>query len=396
MSAKSPRFKLLGWSVFHPFRLTLTQQIHDILCREIHAGRWNEGEQLPSIGELSKESGIGQTPVWQAYEMLRNEGYVRQNGRKGTILITVSPEGVERHSVIGVAAVSQPGTDTETARGADSLHFHTILEDALKRHYVTEVVCLNREDDWTKITTRTGPFSDRVQGIISLHPFPYVYPSKQDRSNIPIVFLLDPTKLRENVFEVTQPVVTGDLYSGFYELTKHVLSFGHRNIVFFANNIRSSEYTQTCWRAHKRAMEEAGLKANKAALEKSMALPARRLTSAKEFIETFNDATAVICETMMSAHNLIEVADLHGIKVPENLSIVTQGYGYMRIGEEKHSMTCLQYDIPRAIDLCLDMLLEQIKTGTCSIRNVMVRPIIVEGESISPPSEKAMEAKAVH
>ena len=127
-----------------------------------------------------------------------------------------------------------------------------------------------------------------------------------------------------------------------------------------------------------------------------MALPTRGLTSSKELIETFSDATAVICETMANAHNLIEVADLQGIKVPENLSVVSQGYGYMRRGEDKQRMTCLQYDIPRAIEICLDMLLEQIKTGTCSIRNVMVRPIIVGGDSIAPPSEKAMEAKAVH
>ncbi len=386
MPANSKKYELLVWPVFYPFRQTLAEQAHDILCREIHAGRWKEGERLPSIVELAGTSGLGRGPIQRAFEMLREEGYVSLRRRTGTTLLARLPRGAAAQGAIGVAMRADFAWGPEPV---DILHLHVVLEAALRRNCVVETALVANDAEWQRIDTAIGPFSDRVLGIVALYPFPHSCPERLAPERIPVAFLLDPGRLAVEAGETFLPHITGDMYDGFYQLTQKLIDLGHRKIAFFASQPVDADYSRTCWRAHERAMNEAGLHANREAFSQSAGCAIDDTAAIKDFLDRHADATAILCEKISGAHKLIALADLLGIRVPEDLSIVAQGHGMMRPGDPSSPLYCLQYDMARAAEICLDLLFEMARSRTCPITRAMVRPVFVDGRSLARPRQNA-------
>ena len=135
-------------------------------------------------------------------------------------------------------------------------------------------------------------------------------------------------------------------------------------------------------------MAAANAKPNEEAYRRSLSLPDRDLSAAAEYLESFPDATAILCETMVGAHNLIAAAEFKGIDVPGDVSVIGHGYGAMRPG---HSgpMSSIAYDIPHAVQCCLDLLSEQARTRVCSTTRVVVQPVFREGASLAVPRHLA-------
>ncbi|MCX7012728.1 MAG: winged helix-turn-helix domain-containing protein, partial [Candidatus Sumerlaeota bacterium] len=101
-----PRRLLYEQSILPSGKLSLSEQIHDILLRQIHAGRWKIGDRLPSISALAAESGLSRQPIQQAFDSLRAEGYVRSEQGNGTFLASVLPEGKSPIGAIGIVMFS--------------------------------------------------------------------------------------------------------------------------------------------------------------------------------------------------------------------------------------------------------------------------------------------------
>jgi len=392
---KHVQCELLGWPIFEPrgFCHSLAEQVRDILRHEIHRGRWKIGERLPSISALAEQTGMSRGPIQRAFEMLREEKYVRQAGRNGTTLISLSAERRPLLGAIGIAAVVHQDYGEHAASGQDHLRFNNILEAARAHNYVTEVACLKADDDWQAIDRPGNFFSDRVLGIISLYPFSRGAPPKPLADRIPLVFLGDPYGLWREMDEESLPFVTGDLFEAIFQLTRLVISRGHRNIVLHAShgeNLygspgKSRQYTDTCWRAYERAMQEAGLTANREAFEQSVSLPKDDFAACRTFLESRRDVTAIVCHNSHVAKDFVSAADAMGIGVPEDLSIVAQGYGLMRLHDPSRWLTRVQYDFARAVELSLDLLFEQVQKRECSLTRVFVKPVLIEGHSLAPP-----------
>ena len=393
--------EFLGWPIFASFRLSLAEQAHDILCHEIHAGRWKIGERLPSISALAQETGMIRGPIQRAFEMLRKEGYVRQQGRNGTTLISLAPDKRTPIGAIGILTVVNWLLGGHMASGPDHLRFHDIMEAARVRNCVTEVVCLKADADWQGMGKRGGLFSDRVLGVIALCPFPHSFAPNPPANRIPLVFLGDPCVLWEEMDEESLPFVTGDLFEAIYRLTQRVISNGHRKIALYAAQGqrmygfqgKSPQYTSTCWRAHERAMREMGLRADREAFEESLSLPRDDFAAYRQFLQNHSDLTAIICHNCHVTRNIISTADAIGVRVPEDLSIVAQGYGPMRFQDPSRPLTCVRYDFPRAIELALDLLFEQARTRQCSLTRCFVGPVLVEGGSLAAPKPARREVR---
>ena len=60
------------------------------LCNQIIMGiaasRFREGDSLPSVRQLAESIGINMHTVNKAYTVLRQEGYVKVNRRKGAVI----------------------------------------------------------------------------------------------------------------------------------------------------------------------------------------------------------------------------------------------------------------------------------------------------------------------
>ncbi|GMA49862.1 GntR family transcriptional regulator [Alicyclobacillus contaminans] len=71
----------------------LYQHLKAEILREIQAGRWRPGEQIPSEAELAQEMGVSRITVRQAVGDLVSLGYLTRRQGKGTFLVD------QRHSV---------------------------------------------------------------------------------------------------------------------------------------------------------------------------------------------------------------------------------------------------------------------------------------------------------
>lgn len=61
-------------------------QLRNQIVMEIAASRLREGDTLPSVRELADRIGINMHTVNKAYSMLRQEGFVKLDRRKGSVI----------------------------------------------------------------------------------------------------------------------------------------------------------------------------------------------------------------------------------------------------------------------------------------------------------------------
>ena len=61
-------------------------QLRNQIILGIATSRFREGEQLPSVRQLAEDIGINMHTVNKAYTVLKQEGYVRVDRRKGAVI----------------------------------------------------------------------------------------------------------------------------------------------------------------------------------------------------------------------------------------------------------------------------------------------------------------------
>jgi len=363
--------------------LTLTDQVYEILREEIHTGRWQVGERLPGAAALAEMSGLSRWPIQQAFERLREAGYLRQEARSGSFLASQYPKPEQAVGTIGIALLLAE----EMGAWSTDRHSHhrlaALLEAGARRNYLTEVRYLREDEDWDAVDRTGGIFGDRAIGVISLHPFPHSHTHRLAPGRLPFVHTGANTSL-------CRPLVAGDTHLGYYEMTRLVIAHGHRNIVCYCNVQDSERERANRMLGHEKAMKEAGLTVNREAAEHSLSIPPDdlRAYALRGYLERFHEATAVILMDGTAAGPMIAAANSLGRRVPEDLSITGAGNIPPGLPAPGKTMTTIVYDIEGNMRLCLDLLETQIKTRTCPISRILVTPMIREGDSLAPPAEK--------
>ena len=61
-------------------------QLRNQIIMGIAASHFREGEQLPSVRQLAEEIGINMHTVNKAYTVLKQEGYVKVDRRRGAVI----------------------------------------------------------------------------------------------------------------------------------------------------------------------------------------------------------------------------------------------------------------------------------------------------------------------
>lgn len=61
-------------------------QVRNQIIMGIATSRFQEGEQLPSVRQLAEEIGINMHTVNKAYTVLKQEGYVKVDRRRGAVI----------------------------------------------------------------------------------------------------------------------------------------------------------------------------------------------------------------------------------------------------------------------------------------------------------------------
>ena len=68
------------------------QQLRDRVVEGIAAGTLREGESLPATRQLAADFGINFHTVNKAYDLLRQEGFVRVNRQSGAVIGAAAPD----------------------------------------------------------------------------------------------------------------------------------------------------------------------------------------------------------------------------------------------------------------------------------------------------------------
>jgi GntR family transcriptional regulator of arabinose operon len=391
---------LLGHRIISSSKLTFTEQVYDIVCEEIHAGRWKIGEKLPSISSMSEECGLSSMPIYQAVERLQEEGYVRTEQGSGTFLAAVLPKGAAPLGVIGVIMVRH--REPQLGLTHDELDYwrmHAIIQEAARRNYTEQIKYVDESYDGRGMDKIGGLFGENVKGIISLHNFPREDHTVLPPDNIPFVYL-------GYTGFTGRPRVELDLENGFYQLTREVIRRGHRSIVCVgAEPTARVKDSTVVFAGYERAMKEVGLPVNREVFDRSREIPRGEWVLYREFLEQYasafpaagdseqsdGTATAFVCAKSHRAMDLVVVADMAGVAVPEELSVVSFS-SPMRTSNPDQCLTGIDYNLDNTITECFDLLFKQMKTRRSDVSVVQVKPLVREGDSLAPPYEQRVGA----
>lgn len=367
--------KLFGRPVFvSDPDLTITDQIHEVLSEEIRAGHWQVGERLPSVGALSKQTGLGRTPIQQAFARLEQEGYVRLEQRSGTFLKSRFPSGRQNLGTIGIALHLDADGGHRVPEGYSHYRLARLLKAVSSVGYVADVQYLETEEQWRRVDEVDGVFGPHVKGVIGLHPFAHDDAPLLPTGKLPFVYLGSNSR-------DCQPVVAGDTSRGFYEATQRLLKLGHTRIVCYMDPTETAFENDIRMAAHADAMGGAGLQVDAAAAAQSLSIRSGDFHGLRDWLRARPDATAVICMRGSESSHLIDVARLDGRRVPEDLSLV--GHGEHQGGQD-FPITRVDYYNDRLLQACLELLSEQIRTRRVTVSRILVRPRFCDGQTVAP------------
>ena len=368
--------KLFEHPITRSSQISLSDQIHDILCEEIHAGRWKVGEKLPSMMVIANQCGVSRMPVQQAIEQLGAEGYVRQENRSGIFLASTNPEGSDPLGTIGVVVLADP----QTAREADHLAFeqlmvHRIMGEAGKRNYQVQVYYANAQEEWDSIDRVGQVFGRDIKGIISLVPFERTVEALPTKNRIPLVFLCEPDPR-------CAPCVASDYETALYQLTCRLIAHGHTCIAPLAYPTVTRTLTHNYMRGYRRAMESNGLPCQEGCFEESRAIGANDTVGLKEVLLHHPDVTAIICLHTERLVQTINTLTLMEISVPDDVSVVGTNPPTEPLANGQR-VGGLVYSPESEINMCFELLRDQRLSRKKTIGTVLMSHTLVDGDTLA-------------
>ncbi|MGB0413075.1 MAG: GntR family transcriptional regulator [Coraliomargarita sp.] len=369
--------KLLGHPITRSSQINLADQIHDILCEEIHAGRWEIGEKLPSMMTLANQAQCSRMPVQQAIEQLGREGYVRQENRSGIYLKSTAPQG-QPLGVMGIVLKANPKTEREMEHlGYQQMLVHRFMKFAAEHNYQTRVYYAPDDQDWKELNRVGVVFDQSVKGIVSLVPFARGDIAGLSADRIPLVFWCEPD-------HYSAPCVASDYEMAFYQMTNDLIRAGHKEIAPFAWPGYSPELNRTFFRGYRRAMDHSGLRVREDLYLQSLEVGKRDAFACQSFVREHEDITAYACMCTERGEQVVQSLASLGISIPQQVSVAcaSPDQSALPLGLK---MSGVGYSPEREIEMCYDLLRQQNLTREWSIGTVLLSPFEVKGETIAKP-----------
>jgi len=377
--------KLLGHPIVRSSQIVLADQIHDILCEEIHAGRWAIGEKLPSMMTMANQCKVSRMPVQQAIDQLGAEGYVRQANRSGIFLESITPRG-QPLGVMGIVLHSNPKNERELEHlGFEQMLVHRFMKFAAERNYQTRVVYAAEDQDWNELNRVGGVFDKNVKGIVSLVPFARGDIEGLDEDRIPLVFWREPDHR-------SAPCVASDYEMAFYQLTCDLIDVGHQQIAPFAWPGYTSELNRTYFRGYRRAMQESGLLVREDLYDQTLQIGKRDTLACQSFLKKQSVITAYACVCHERGDQVAQSLASIGVQVPGQVSVsCASAESPLCLGLK---MSGVGYSPEKEIEMCFELLRQQNLSREWSIGTVLLAPFSVKGETVAAPRSVEALVKA--
>lgn len=363
---------LFGKKIVPHHMLTFAEQVYDILVAEIQGGRWKAGERLPGVINLAKDLGFGTKTIQTAYDRLKDEGFVRTLGYRGTYLESTRPQPLGDAGRISIAVRSEEGADPLLV-----WYEHVLFERARRRNLMAKVI----EPATGSVVEAGGLWTDGAGGVVALSPFRLARQFSGQQGEVPVVFLCPP-------YEDCAPRVSADVIEASRELALAVVAAGHSRVAFSEDIVEPDpRLTEMQLQGFREGMQASGL-----TMDKEITVASRRVrhddpgsveAHLRELAATTLQPrpTAVFAGSLGRAMALIEAAPRVGVGIPQDLSIVCIGSAPVgREGEQQ--ITGMLPDFNFMADTCLDLLSRQREMGRSDVSSVSVRMHLVPGHTL--------------
>lgn len=289
------------------------QRIYDDLKKLILDDVYKKGFLLPTEISISKQYGVNRSTVRTALQMLSDEGLIEKKAGKGTTVI--GPKNKINRKKNGTSATNEnvgfllpPGNSITEAFYSNLFY---VLERELQKRGCSLIYSTLKVDD-------------NILDVIStlgLEAIVFVSNTEQKHIKEAIVHKI-PSVLLNN-YSPLVPSILSDNEQGAYLAGKHLVEYGHTNILVLAG---VHEYTSNKERlsGFKRAIEEFGIELDEEnfLISKSWEVEAGAYCI-KEYCKTHKlNATAVFGLNDRLAFGAMQALHQMGLDVPDDISVM--------------------------------------------------------------------------
>lgn len=177
--------------------------------------------------------------------------------------------------------------------------------------------------------------------------------------------------------------VTSDNYRGGYQAVEHLLKLGHRRIGFVISNLEH-ETIQGRWAGAQDAMRTAGVPIDPLLVyTEGDELPGTGYDGARTILRQPNPPTAIFAFNDLMAFGALRFAQKHGIRVPEELSLI--GFDDMMMAEYfTPSLTTVEQPKYEMGQKAAGLLLARIRGDDPPLACLLLSTRLIVRESTAP------------
>jgi DNA-binding LacI/PurR family transcriptional regulator/DNA-binding transcriptional regulator YhcF (GntR family) len=366
------KFQVYERTISYEKKKDLPGLVAKTLRQEIISGRWSIGERLPSLIDLEKMTGLGRYPVQAALGQLEDEGYIEKVNKKGIFLKSRKSVDNPAREIYSILIPSVQSYDSDAGVSIKSVYsfgnwcLSHLQSWALENGFRTELIVVGDSGD----NFSAEQISKDSVGIISFVSQSHMIQKGYDLKEFPCVFIGVEDRM-------SRPCITGDIYLASRLMTRRMIQCGHQNILLYTlpnwGEVEAAEFIE----GYRSEMECAALEFDDSLFQRVNGVD---MSSMKEFLCSYPEATAVILPEPNLAHRFLELVDLLDYKVPEEMSLAC--LNVVRVPWKNSSFVidgCF-YKWEDIFEKCFEVLLQRNKY--LGLSRINFTPLTEDGDSI--------------
>ena len=353
---------------------SLQEQVQALLEQEILAGRWQVGDQLPTVRDVAQELGTSISPVARAFSALVAAGYLHQHVGRGTFLKSMAPEAFPKTGAVGIVYSGvRPGGKTTASEGFDHDLILAISLHLSEKGYNTRLFHENglvAEGRSARQLAESSPLRG-ILGLLNIGPLSDPVLAQARALDIPVICLGDPFPPSD------VPFVAGGIQQAVWEGLDILYRAGHREIGLGHTYTGLPQRTRRLrYEAYFSACAELGLHPCEEWIVDAGPRYRVDVGSIRAFLESPARPSAMICTHNHVAQAFYEVAALTGLRIPEELSLLLIS-SHADFGEDyQPPLSALIIPLIPYAERAVGLLLEMLHSGqTRSQGGMLVRPV---------------------
>jgi DNA-binding LacI/PurR family transcriptional regulator len=289
-------------------------RIRDEITRRIETGELAQGERIPSLREMCDEFGVSSITARRALLDLLNEGIVERRGGLGAFVT-----GMRRRARIAVVII---GYSERAWRLNGGLHGQLVggIASSTWEHDALLTVLPINDPLTAPMAIRQLLHDQPVDGLL----FRVAGDVDWRVIDIPVGQSLGAVVIKRVPPGSGVPAVLPDARRAGELAVEHLVELGHRRIgLLTATGVSTDTY-----RAHKAgfiaALERHGIRVTRELVsEVQSVFDEDRSTAAERLLSLAVAPTAIVCITDFLALDVYEAAAKQGLRIPEDLSVVS-------------------------------------------------------------------------